>query len=225
MKRVVHVQSSGTELTAFCDESMRCRAEGSGIYMMSAVLVEPQRIQWARDVMASLRLSGQRKLHWRDESHRRRVALARRAASVECEIMVATWCRMANTQQERARRKAQQTLVAGLADRGVTKAIFESRGPTRDRGDIAGLAGLRRSGFLPDSLHISHAAGPTERALWAADVVAGAFGTALDGSPQYWDQLLTGSKATVLGCGACGCSHHPGEAGRAALPLQGTRTQ
>ncbi|WP_158897182.1 hypothetical protein [Streptomyces hygroscopicus] len=199
---------------AFCDESLRCREGGSGIYLMSAVVLASSEVQQARDVMAALLLAGQRKLHWRDESAKRRLFLARRTASIESEVVIATWCGMDSTRQERARRKVQQRLLAALADRGVAEAVFESRGPVRDKGDIAGLAGLRRSGVLPDSLRVGHAAGPAEHALWAADVVAGAFGAALDSRPEYWTEILVGTKATVLTCGQCDLSHGPDATGK-----------
>ncbi|MCX5090900.1 hypothetical protein OOK36_18745 [Streptomyces sp. NBC_00365] len=177
--------------------------------MISAVVLTSHEVQRARDEMAALLLAGQRKLHWRNESARRRSSLARRTAAIKSEVVIATWCGMNNAHQERARRKAQQTLLAALVDRDVAQAVFESRGPIRDNGDIAGLAGLRRSGVLPESMLVSHAAGPLEHALWAADVVVGAFGAALDGTPEYWAEMLAGTKVTVLTCGQCSLSHAP----------------
>ncbi|MER5849340.1 hypothetical protein ABT126_20350 [Streptomyces sp. NPDC002012] len=181
---------------------------------MSAVMLASHEVQQARDVMAALLLAGQRKLHWRDESARRRLSLVRRTASIESEILIATWCGMDSAHQERARRKTQQTLLAALADRSITEAVFESRGPVRDKGDIAGLAGLRRSGVLPDGLRVGHVAGPAEHALWAADVAVGAFGAALDGTPEYWTELLISTKVTVLTCGQCALLHGPDAAGK-----------
>jgi hypothetical protein len=185
---------------------------------MSAVVLASRDVQHARDVMATLLLAGQRKLHWRDESGSRRLSLARHTASIKSEVVIATWCRMHSAHQERARRKTQQTLLAALADRGVSEAVFESRGPIRDKGDIVGLAGLRRSGALPTGLHVGHVAGPTEHALWAADVAVGAFGAALDGNPEFWTELLIGTKVTVLACGQCSLPHGPGTAGKSEAP-------
>lgn len=173
--------------------------------------------------MAALLLAGQRKIHWRDESARRRLSLARCTAAIKSEVVIATWCGMENAHQERARRKAQQTLLTALTFRDVTRAVFESRGPARDSGDIAGLAGLRRSGVLPESLRVSHAAGPLEHALWAADVAVGAFGTALDGNPECWAEVLAGTKATVLTCGRCGLSHDPAPMLTSRPGLRGNR--
>lgn len=122
-------RATGPGPRAFCDESLRCRADGAGIYMLAAVLLPPHRVQHARDTMASLLLKGQRKLHCRDESARRRLLLTRRTSSAEPEIVIATWCRMNHTHQERARGKAMQSLLTALAERGVTEAVFESRDP------------------------------------------------------------------------------------------------
>ncbi|MER7194914.1 hypothetical protein [Streptomyces flaveolus] len=183
---------------------------------MSAIVLAPDEVQQARDAMVTLLLAGQRKLHWRDESASRRRFLARRAASIESEIVIATWCGMDSARQERARRKVQQILLAALAERGVTEAVFESRGMIRDKSDIAGLAGMRRSGVLPDSLRVGHVAGPAEHALWAADVAVGAFGAALDGKAEYWTEMLDGVKVTVLTCGQCDLSHGPSAAGEPA---------
>ncbi|MEU6116166.1 hypothetical protein ABZ840_16750 [Streptomyces sp. NPDC047117] len=196
-------------MTAFCDESLRRRAQGDGIYLLSAILLPLAMVPAVREEMSSLRLSGQRKLHWRDEGERRRPLLVSRTASIGPEVLIATWCAMEHRRQERARRKAMQTLLAALGERGVTRVLFESRGPELDRRDIAGLAGMRGSGVLPPTIRVDHAAGATEHALWTADIVLGAFGAALDGDLRYWSELRANTKTTVLTCGQCAAAHGP----------------
>ncbi|MFJ8107050.1 hypothetical protein [Streptomyces sp. NPDC096132] len=209
--RMYHVPENDESGTiALCDESMRHGADSAGVYLLSAIIVPATTLPMVRDRMTGLRLPGQRKkLHWRDESAPRRTLAADGLAALRADIVVATWCGMSRDKQERARRKGMEGLLLDLGRRGVSHALFESRGPDRDRADVASLAGLRRSGALPPSLRVSHAPGNDEPALWCADIAAGAYSAAIGGVPDYWTATLRGSKGTVLTCGACGTPHMP----------------
>lgn len=211
--------TEGTDTVALCDESMRRDTETSGIYLLSSVIVPQTELPAVRDRMSELRLPGQRKkLHWRDESAPRRALAADALAALRADVVVATWCGMTQAKQERARRKALETLLLDLARRSVRHALFESRGPDRDRADVASLAGLRRSGILPSFLRVSHAPGGDEFALWSADIAAGAFNAAIGGVPTHWATALEGCKGTVLTCGSCGRPHTPRALGADQLP-------
>lgn len=203
-----------TRFAALCDESMRRdHDESGGLYLLSAVVVPVAALPAVRERMAGLRMPGQRrKLHWRDESAPRRSLIASGLAALHADIVIATWCGMQRHHQERARRKALETLLLDLAHRSVRQAVFESRGPERDRADVAALGGLRRSGILPPSLRVEHAPGSDEQALWSADIAAGAYNSAVAGTPEHWTRALQGCKGTVLTCGSCGTPHLPGGA-------------
>ncbi|WP_329014255.1 hypothetical protein [Streptomyces sp. NBC_01601] len=202
-----------TGAIALCDESMRHGVGPHGTYLLSSVIIRETDLPRVRERMMDLRMRGQRKkLHWRDESAARRSLAAGGLAALHADVVIATWCGMVPAKQERARRKALETLLLDLARRSVRHAFFESRGPERDRADITALAGLRRSGIVPSTLRVSHAPGAEEPALWAADIAAGSYGAAVSGLPEYWTTALRGCKGTVLTCGACGRPHTPGEA-------------
>ena len=202
-------ETHGSGTIALCDESMRHgHGAAGGVYLLSAVVVPQTALPAVRDRMSGLRLPGQRKkLHWRDESGPRRALAAGGLAALHADIVVATWCGMSQDKQERARRKALESLLMDLGRRRVDHALFESRGPERDRADVAALAGLRRSGILPASMQVSHRPGGEEPALWSADIAAGAYSAAVSGTSDYWTAALRGSKGTVLTCGACGTPH------------------
>jgi len=203
-------READADLIALCDESMRQTLSAPGIYLLSSVIVLATELASVREQMAGLRMRGQRKkLHWRDESAERRSLVARGLAGLHTDIVIATQCGMDRSKQERARRMALQTLLMDLAGRAVRQAVFESRGPARDRADVAALAGLRSSGVLPPTLRVSHTPGDEDYALWSADIAAGAYSAALGGTPGPWATLLTGCKVTVLACGACGTPHAP----------------
>jgi hypothetical protein len=199
-----------TGTIALCDESMRRHTDGSGIYLLSSVIVPLRELPAVRERMGGLRPPGQRKkLHWRDESTARRALVAGGLAALRADVVIATWCGTNHGKQERARRKTLETLLLDLARRSVRRALFESRGPERDQADVASLAGLRRSGILPPSLRVHHAPGGDEHALWAADIAAGAYNAAMGGTGAHWARALEGCKGTVLTCGACGTPHTP----------------
>ncbi|MDH6586895.1 hypothetical protein M2161_006001 [Streptomyces sp. SAI-133] len=204
---------SGAATIALCDESMRHGQGTIEIYMLSAVVVPLTELTAVRDHMSGLRMPGQRKkLHWRDESARRRALAAGELAALRADIVIATSCGISHDKQERARRKALETLLLDLGRRCVRAALLESRGPERDRADVSSLAGLRKSGILPPSLRVDHRVGRDEPALWAADIAAGAYGAAVGGTPEHWEAALRGCKGTVLTCGSCGRPHAPGAA-------------
>lgn len=211
-QRITHPEPQASGLVALCDESMRQQTEGSaGLYILSAVIAESAALPIVRDGMTELLLRKQRgKLHWRAESAARRNVLARKVGGLPAEIVVATFCGLIRNKQERARKKALQTLLLDLADRAVSSAVFESRGDQDDSSDIAELQRLRRAGALEPRLRMSHRLGAEEPALWAADIAAGAYVAAHAGTTEHWATLQAGGKVTVLTCGACGNPHLPG---------------
>ncbi|KWW97666.1 hypothetical protein TH66_19195 [Carbonactinospora thermoautotrophica] len=57
---------------AYVDESESDQRRDPGVYLLGAALVPAPVMEQARDVLRGLLLPGQRKLHWHNESDKRR---------------------------------------------------------------------------------------------------------------------------------------------------------
>ena len=96
--------------TAYIDESLRVRG---GLYVLAAVIVADDDTEYHRQALRDLLYRGQRRLHWRDESTRRRSQIvgAVRQLPHTGAVVIATG--MAPKRQERARRDRQRPRVLG----------------------------------------------------------------------------------------------------------------
>jgi hypothetical protein len=114
---------------------MRQRRDGSGVYVLAAAMVEVEKAEPIRDVVAGL-VSRRHKFHWRDESPANRRKAVDLVASVDSIHLVAVGTGMKNAKQERARRLCLETLLWELAACGVGQVWLDSRTESLNRGDL-----------------------------------------------------------------------------------------
>jgi hypothetical protein len=172
--------------TAYIDESMRMT---HGWYVLAAVIVADHHAEDHRAVLRDLLYRGQLRLHWRDESTRRRAQLIAAMAALDHTgaIVIATGTQPRH--QERARRKCIERLLAELASRGITTAVFERRHPDLDTRDRAMIASLLRQQAIPAAFRATWQQAADEPLLWLPDVAAGAASLAETGDDTYWQTL------------------------------------
>jgi hypothetical protein len=172
--------------TAYVDESLRIP---NGLYVLAAVIIADADASQHRETLRRLLYRGQARLHWRDESSRRRGQLI----STVCElrhtgaVVIATG--MTPRRQERARRKCIDRLLTELTSRGIARVVFERRQPELDARDHAMLAALRRRQSIPAYFQAAWHAAQAEPLLWLADIAAGAASLAATGDDTYWSNL------------------------------------
>lgn len=160
---------------AWVDESGSDAAADPHTYILAAAVCAGDAVDDARGAMESLRLVGQRKVHWRDESDKRRLHLVESVAAIGLEHLVVVRDGRVDERPERRRRHCLERLFHELAQLGVESATVESRGPKDDERDSKMLDYMRRKGVLAGAaLHVQHRAGPADPLLWAPDVVCGA---------------------------------------------------
>jgi hypothetical protein len=172
--------------TAYVDESSRVRA---GLYVLAAVVVSDEQAERHREALLGLLHRSQRRLHWRDESSKRRALLVSAVRQLPHSGAVVTATGVTPRRQERARRKCIERLLAELAYRGVAAVVFERRHAELDARDRAMVAALRRQRTLPPWLSVSWVAAADEPLLWLPDIVAGAASLAAAGDATYWEEL------------------------------------
>ncbi|HUZ53887.1 MAG TPA: hypothetical protein VMU94_15360 [Streptosporangiaceae bacterium] len=172
--------------TGYVDESLRV---GSGLYVLAAVIVADLDADRHREALRALLYRGQERLHWRDESHRRRGQLIEAVCGLGNTGAVVIATGMAPNRQERARRKCIERLLAELAGREIASVVFERRHHALDARDRAMIAALRRQQALPATFRAAWQPPAGEPLLWLPDIAAGAASLAETGDDSYWNEL------------------------------------
>ena len=172
--------------TAYVDESMRVT---HGLYVLAAVIVADHRADHQRAALRALLYHGQLRVHWRDESGRRRSELTATMRSLANTGAIVIARGAQPRRQERARRKCIERLLVELASRGITTGVFERRHPGLDAHDRILIASLRRQHVLPAALQVTWQQPASEPLLWLPDIAAGAASLAETGDDTYWKGL------------------------------------
>lgn len=185
--------------TAYGDESGSNAQLDPNTYILASAVVRAEIQNSVRNAMLALRMRGQRKLHWRDESIARRRKIIASLASQDVEHLVVVRSHGINRMEspKRMRRKCMERVLIELSLCGVRNAVFESRGAKDDARDRSTLDTLRAQRILDAPIRVDHAPGPSEPLLWLADATCGALVASRTGeSTEYWDAIQ--SRATLI---------------------------
>lgn len=167
--------------SAWIDESMRQRNDGSGIYVLAAAVIDDADVPAARSDVAALARGRRRRVHWRDADEADRRKLVQAVGALLAVHMVVVGIGLDNSRQERGRRQCMQRLLWELSKVEVARAWIEARTPSLNVRDTAAVAAWRAQRILPGSLRVDFARpfGPQgEPLLWLPDIVAGAVSAA-----------------------------------------------
>ncbi|MHB1987936.1 MAG: hypothetical protein ACYCSF_08125 [Acidimicrobiales bacterium] len=151
--------------SVFVDESIR------GDYHLCAAVVADGDLGSTRTAMRQLLATGQRRLHFVDESPGRRRVIASRIARLPLRATVYS---CATTADKKPRATVMRALVADLPGSAL-RLVLESRGD-RDSEDKQLLIELQKRGELPAHLTYDHLRAWEEPLLWVADAVAWCWG-------------------------------------------------
>ena len=174
---------------AYVDESEPDpRFGGAGVYILAAALVAHDDQDTVRQAMRALRLRGQRKLHWHDESDQRRKLVTETIAVLPALHLIVVRVDV-GARSERRRRLCLARLLHELDTAGIAEVHLESRAARQNGLDLELLNRLRQQKAISSRLRIHHQPGPSEPLLWVPDVVAGAAGAQRRGDPSYIDRL------------------------------------
>jgi hypothetical protein len=187
---------------AFLDESQSYRDLDPDTYVLAASVCGPAMLQPARDTISSLRLRGQRKLHWRDESGPRRQLITDTIAEMPLEHVIVVRDGRTSERPERLRRHCMERMLYELDQLAVATATFESRGRADDGRDRAMLDALRARKMITSELRIAHQRGHEEALLWVADAVCGAVTQQRVGNSGYLKTIVDQVRVQVIGISA-----------------------
>jgi hypothetical protein len=170
---------------AYLDESFRL--EGSGLYVLAAVVVPPVRAEAVRAALRGDR--PRRRYHWHDEMADSRAAMAERIRALGLDAVAVATTPVEPKRTERARRLCLLRLLWELGERGVPDVLIESR-QRRDKHDRHVIGYAQRAGQVANDLRYRFEPPLEEPLLWLADVVAGATARAfVEGDRTYLDVL------------------------------------
>lgn len=180
---------SARELLAYVDESLSDSKRDPGVYILAAGIAEPADLDHTRSTLEGLRLKGQRKLHWRDESDKRQRLIVEAIDELPLAHLIIVREDQPSTRPERRRRLCMERLLFELDQMQVATVTFESRGPADDRRDRHMLDSLRARKTIGSSLRLTHEKGPLEPMLWIPDALCGAATSQRVGDAPYLDQV------------------------------------
>jgi hypothetical protein len=182
---------------AYVDESLSDGRLDPDTYMLAAAVGDADGLGQARELMRDLLQAGQRKLHWRDESDKRRFLVIAAVARAPLEYLVVVYKGRRGESLGRRRGQCLKRLCFELDQSGVTRMVLESRGTKDDQRDRKTIDAFRASKTVSGALRMEHASGPAEPLLWLPDAVCGAMTRARTGEPAFTTPLK--SKLTVIG--------------------------
>lgn len=172
----------------FLDESVALRGTDHQEYLVCAAIVASKAFDESRAVLESLRLKGQVKVHWTDESLKRRRQIVETIAELDSVSAIVTHLDTRRRKVERYRRKCLEAMYHQLLSMKVTHATLESRSTAQDRSDLAHIVSLQGQG-LDSRLRITHKRGGDEPLLWIPDAILGAVNAHRDGDSSYFGVL------------------------------------
>ncbi|MDR8408527.1 hypothetical protein MTP10_07230 [Nonomuraea sp. 3-1Str] len=174
---------------AYVDESESNQRLDPHVYILASVIVQSASAGEIRQRLVSLRLGGQRKVHWVKESACRRMEICELLEGLGVLFVIVLHEGDPGASAERRRRKCLDLLLWELSRAGVTELILESREASQNRKDRSLVDALLARRQLPVRTRVHHLAGAAEPLLWAADWVAGAMVSSRTGDDTYLKKL------------------------------------
>ncbi|HET6986399.1 MAG TPA: hypothetical protein VFI00_07270 [Kribbella sp.] len=189
-------------LSAWIDESVIVGGprHPAGTYTLAAAVVETEAAGAMRDGLRDLTLTKGGRLHWVDESSKRRDRIMAAIASFDLAAVVTAGSPVHRSKQERARRCCLERLFYELALIGVSEVWLESRTATPDRRDLRLVDYARDKGLIPRGFKVGFERPKDEPMLWIPDAVAGAVTAARLGEPRWllaMSEILTEHQVEV----------------------------
>jgi hypothetical protein len=159
---------------AYVDESESRQDIDAGTYILCATVIDEEDTTVARERMRGLKPGSRKKLHWHDDNSAvGRKRLVGHVTGIAAEHVVVIRLGSTDARVERRRRLCVERLIYELHALGVSRVVFESRGPG-DKLDLDLLQRLRSKRIVDSSLRFYHLPGPLEPLLWISDIVCGA---------------------------------------------------
>lgn len=154
----------------FVDESIRSK------YLIAAIAVHPANLRGIRSSLRRLLLPGERSIHFKDESDKRRRELIGEVARMDYEVFLYT----GSGSNEATRTRCLCVLMQDCLKMNAKRLVLEARGASLDRRDRETIAKTLRGEASPEHgakvLEYTHLKAHEEPGLWLPDVIAWSYG-------------------------------------------------
>lgn len=174
---------------AYVDESSANRSEDRQEYLVCAAIIPIDEMEQIRDQLTPLRLKGQIKLHWTDESNSRRRKIVDAVSELAPMTAVVTHLSNRQNKTERFRRLCLEAMYYELAQMGIRSVTCEGRTAPQDKKDLAHIVALRNQKRVAKDFGINHCRGGDDPLLWLPDIFLGAINSKYLGDHSYYDAL------------------------------------
>lgn len=178
---------------------MSDRTQDARAYILAATICRTADLSIVRQEVAGLRLKGQLKLHWRDESDKRRRQIAEFIALLPLEHVVVVRNGHPDDRPERRRRHAMEWLLHELDQADIRDVAFESRGSHNDSRDRDMLDALRARKTVSPGLRMRHVGGRDDAMLWVPDALCGVTVKQRTGDRTYLEAIQAQSTIRMIG--------------------------
>jgi hypothetical protein len=143
-------------------------------------------------------LKGQHKVHWHNESDKRRRQITEFIALLPLEHMVIIRNGHPDDRPERRRRHAMECLLYELDQADVRQIAFEARDSRNDNRDREMLNAIRSRRVVSLDLRISHVGGRDDPMLWVADALCGVTVKQRTGDKTYLESIQKRSAIQII---------------------------
>ena len=177
---------------------MSDRNRDARAYILAATICQAADVSALRQEVAGLRLKGQQKLHWRDESEKRRRQIVEFLALLPLEHLVLVRNGHPDDRPERRRRHAMERLLYELDQAKVREVTFEARDRHNNNRDREMLNAFRSRRVVSLDLRTSHVGGRDDAMLWVADAVCGVTVKQRTGDVTYLEAIQARSAVRII---------------------------
>lgn len=155
-------------------------------YILAAVIAESSACESMRSELESLRLGRRPRLHWYEESPKKRDEVVAAIGGFDIAAVVVVGSPVDHKRQERARRLCMKCILHRLDELEVSGVVLEKRTESLDRRDLTLIDALRGSIGISAQLRVTTADPVGDPMLWIADAIAGSVNASLRGEPDWF---------------------------------------
>jgi hypothetical protein len=170
--------STDFRLHAWVDESMRHLELPEPMYLLGAVIADPDRCDGARDHLRGILPKGARKLHWHQMQPKDKTRATEVINTIDAAHLVVVATPLDHRKQERARAACMEQLLWQLSELSVSQVFLGQRTQSLNERDMKLVRHLRGKRSIPSSLRVDVQQPSVEPMLWVPDQVLGAIGDA-----------------------------------------------
>ena len=180
--------STDFQLHAWVDESMRHVEVPDPMYLLGAVIADPQSCEGARADLKGILPKGARKLHWHQMQPRDKTRATEVVTAIDAAHLVVVATPLDRRKQERARAACMEQLLWQLSELSVSQVFLEQRTQSLNERDMKLIRHLRGKRSIPSGLRVDIQQPSIEPMLWIPDQVLGAMGDAAADERQWLDR-------------------------------------